>query len=151
MTTPGISLLPTLPFISPINTILLPLPIFIIHAFTSFQNFLTSLPFPHLSFIGAETHAYFTIPTFPTVHTALDPFHPCAFMPCHIIVNIRSAHPSFPLPLFFSSTPLLPSPPIFHSHSPSYVQSITPQPFIWVSCAPIRSNLPPLKLSSINF
>ena len=92
----------------PINTILFLLPVSIRHSFTSFQNFhISYFFFPLLAFIGIYTqiHTYFTIPTFPTTHSILDPFHPCASMLCYILGNIRNAHLSFLLPLLFSSTP----------------------------------------------
>ena len=56
--------------------------------------------------------------SFQLSHTILNPFHSCASMPYHILRDIRSAHPSFSLPLLFSSTP------IHNSHSPSYNLSL---------------------------
>ena len=103
VTTPATSLFPTLPFMYSINTILLLLSISIRHSFTSFQDFISSLPFSLVTFMVAytQTHANFFISTFQTAHSILDPFHPCAFMPCHTLADIRSAHPSFPISLLF--------------------------------------------------
>ena len=60
-----------------------------------------------------------------------------------------SAHPFFALPLLLSSTPQHTNPHSSPSHTSillTIIWFITPQSFIWVSCTPIPSNLPPSKL-----
>lgn len=73
---PATSLFPTLPSTSPISSTLLPPSIFSWQSFTSLQHSLTSSrPFPFITFTGTypQTHACFTIPSFPVVQTTLDP------------------------------------------------------------------------------
>ena len=102
-TTLAISLYLTLPFMSPINTILIPLSISTRHFHIILELSHLVFPYPRLAISGAytQTQTYFTIPTIPTANTILELFHPCASMPSHILGNRRSAHPSFPLALFF--------------------------------------------------
>ena len=66
-------------------------------------------------------------------------------MPSFTLGYIKSAHLCFPHPL--DTSPLLPSPPMLHSCSPSHSPSFHIL-FLWVSCIPMMSNLPLQKLST---
>ena len=90
------SLLPTLPFMSPINTILLPLSISIRHSFTSFPKLYFSLfRFSHLR---VHTHIPLHISLFPHSRLSILSWTPSIHVPLrmssHILGNVRSAHPS---------------------------------------------------------
>ena len=61
--------------------------------------------------LGLMCNEYFLIPTFPTSHTMLNPFHSCVSMPYHIFGCFTSAHFSFPHPLSSPSTPHYTTPP----------------------------------------
>ena len=122
-TTPATSLLHTLLFISPISIILLLLKL-LRHSFIYFQNLhISSLPFPLLTLTGTytHTHAYYTF----------------LFSPMPMVILIPAIHvplyPSIPLEIKEEYTLYFISSQISHSFLTKH--SITPNPFMCISCS----------------
>ena len=145
-TKPVTSLFPNLPFISSIKTILrLQYP-----SDTHSHNFRTSSPLSpsQFSHLWLHTHKHIhnslflpsqlsTLACTPFLHVSLSLFF--------TLGNIRSAHPSFILPLHSSTTPhhTISSIPFYTTIPLPITKSITSHPFVCVSFIPITSNFPP--------
>ena len=114
--TPATSIFQTLPFVSPDNTILLPLPVSVRLIHTILYNFLslhTHSCIFHYSYLSNYPHY-------------LGLLRPCVYALPYTLGNIRSAHPSVALPCTsqpLHTTPLFPSSPILYCHFQSCIPS----------------------------